>query len=61
MTEGDDMKKLLRDTLIYCMIGSTAFGISYRYMYLVTIGEIPFIDGKLYEPKSYVMEQDTKK
>lgn len=55
------VKRLIRETFMYCMIGSIVFGISYRYMYLVTTGKIPFVNGKVYEPKSYVMDQDTEK
>lgn len=61
MTEGEDMKKLIRDILVYCVIGSVAFGVSCRYMYLVTTGKIPFVDGNIYEPKSYVMDHDTER
>ena len=55
------MKKLLRELIMYCMIGSIVFGISYRYMYLVTTGKIPFVNGKVYEPESYIKNTATKK
>lgn len=55
------MKKLLREAIMYCIIGSIVFGISYRYMYLVTMGKIPFVDGKIYEPESFVKTDDTEK
>lgn len=55
------MKRLLKDTIMCCVIGSIVFGIAYRYMYLVTTGKIPFVNGKVYEPESYVKTDDTKK